>query len=168
VASFGSSNEVCESGLSVLCRIYKPSRGSMLQKRQANLVLLEFEKEIPEKIDLNIFVNRFSGIHPPLLLGWCGDWRIMLHCACVAFYHSVSSRLCWFAWYCLALYCIVLLTLCALIWLLAWTSVSVFLEAAMCIYCRWKRMNISKVHWLRCFAVFLMNCLLQMRAAYVK
>lgn len=68
VASFGSSSAVCESGFSVLSSIDKPARRCMLETRQANLVLLAFEKELTEKIDLNIFIKRFSEIHPRLLL----------------------------------------------------------------------------------------------------
>jgi len=42
----------------------------MLQKSQANFTLLAFEKEMTEKIGLDILVNGFSERHCRLQLGW--------------------------------------------------------------------------------------------------
>lgn len=68
VASFGSSSAVCESGFSVLSRVDRPTRRSMLQQRQANLVLLGFEKGFTGEIDMDTFVKRFSALHPRLMM----------------------------------------------------------------------------------------------------
>jgi len=40
----------------------------MLQQRQANLVLLGFEKGFMGEIDMDTFVKRFSALHPLLMM----------------------------------------------------------------------------------------------------
>ena len=60
VATFPCSTAMCESSFSTLARIDHPQRRSMLQKRQAQLVMLAFERNRTEKVELERFLRIFS------------------------------------------------------------------------------------------------------------
>ena len=68
IATVASSQAVCESSFSSMTRIDRPQRRAMTTARQANLVLLSFEKKRTASLDMVKFVRKFAAGHSRLQL----------------------------------------------------------------------------------------------------
>lgn len=59
---FACSTAICESTFSALSRIDRSQRQCMTDQRQANLVLLSFEKTVTKNLDVKEFLKRFNSM----------------------------------------------------------------------------------------------------------
>lgn len=57
---FACSTAICESTFSALTQIDRPQRQFMSSQRQANLVLLSFEKNVTKNLDISNFLKKFN------------------------------------------------------------------------------------------------------------